>query len=153
MYVSTTALMASNYIPRFADFSTDVQRQGLALFMTFIAVLAILRWTGLRKWAPAISLAVQVLIMDVGGEFLYPMSFFSVVYWQEAPKGTFRHWRGTSALAPCCDKVEARIRGPWWNRIQVAIIFRWSWRWLTASVFQFMHQTWRPSTLRCMKMC
>ena len=76
MHVSPTASIASNNVSRVADISTDVQRQGLAISITFITVLGILGWIGQRKWVPAISLAVQVLTMDVSGEFLDPTTSF-----------------------------------------------------------------------------
>ena len=64
--------MASNHISRVADISTDIQRQEMAIFITFATVLDILGWIGVRKWVPVISLAAQVLTMDISGKSVDP---------------------------------------------------------------------------------
>lgn len=72
MHACPTVSMASNHISRVADISTDIQRQEMAIFITFATVLDILGWIGVRKWVPAISLAAQVLTMDTSGKFVDP---------------------------------------------------------------------------------
>ena len=45
----------------------EEQRIVLAVWTTFTAVVVILVWHGLRKWMPALSLAVRLLAMDFNG--------------------------------------------------------------------------------------
>ena len=60
--------MDSDHLHLSEDRFTDLQQQDLAIYTTSIAVFFVLLWLGMRNWAPAVSLAVQVLTMDVIGE-------------------------------------------------------------------------------------
>ena len=62
--------MASGQIAESVNLALDEQRLVLALYITSITLFVICLWQGLRRWVPAISLAIQVLTMNIGGKFL-----------------------------------------------------------------------------------
>ena len=51
-----------------ADFFTHLGRQDMVLYTAYITIFFLLSWIWLRKWAPAISLAIKVLQMDIIGK-------------------------------------------------------------------------------------